>query len=271
MVDHPRPADRSGHSPGMPPYRKQRRGAPPGYFRWEALGLAWLAAAEADGGAPVVPVLQVADDHLDLVNLSRAAPTRQAAEALGRGLARTHAAGAAAYGAGPPGWAGDGFFGPLSDPLPLRLTAQSAWSAHLRHNLVGPIVARCRDAGVFDAAGAALLERAADRAGELDPGEPPARIHGDLWSGNVLWTAAGATLIDPAAHGGQREADLAMLDLFGAPHLGVTVAAYDQTAPLAHGWRDRVGLHHLHPLAVHALLFGGGYPAQTLATARRYT
>src|SRR6478752_4834379 len=55
-------------------------------------------------------------------------------------------------------------------------------------------------------------------AGTFDSAEPASRLHGDLWSGNVLWTAREAVLIDPAAHGGHRETDLAMLALFGAPH-----------------------------------------------------
>ena len=106
-----------------------------------------------------------------------------------------------------------------------------------------------------------MLDRLADRvaAGAFDTGEPPARLHGDLWSGNVLWTADEAVLIDPAAHGGHREADLAMLALFGAPHLERVLAAYDEAAPLADGWRERVPLHQVHPLLLHAVLFGGSY------------
>ena len=82
--------------------------------------------------------------------------------------------------------------------------------------------------------------------------------------------AGGATLIDPSAHGGHREYDLAMLDLFGAPHLGTLRAAYHGVWPLEPRWQERVGLHQIHALAVHALLFGGGYAAQTLGVARRY-
>ena len=114
---------------------------------------------------------------------------------------------------------------------------------------------------MLDAGEVAVIERLADRvaAGAFDTGEPPARLHGDLWSGNVLWTAQEAVLIDPAAHGGHRETDLAMLALFGAPHLERVLAAYDEAAPLADGWHDRVLLHQVHPLLLHAVLFGGSY------------
>jgi len=113
-----------------------------------------------------------------------------------------------------------------------------------------------------------LCERIGDVAGSP---EPPARIHGDLWSGNVLWAADGrAWLVDTAsAHGGHRETDLAMLMLFGAPHLDEIVAAYDDEWPLADGWRERVPLHQLHPLLVHAVMFGGSYTARAAATAER--
>ncbi|MBB5787000.1 fructosamine-3-kinase [Jiangella mangrovi] len=96
-----------------------------------------------------------------------------------------------------------------------------------------------------------------------------ALIHGDLWAGNVLWTERDAHLVDPAAHGGHRETDLAMLTLFGLPHLDRVLAAYDEAAPLAPGWRERTALHQLHPVLVHAVLFGGSYGAQAGQLARQ--
>jgi fructosamine-3-kinase len=130
--------------------------------------------------------------------------------------------------------------------------------------------ARSRDVLTKDEV--AVIERLATRCadGEFDTGDQPARLHGDLWSGNVLWTHDTAVLIDPAAHGGHREADLAMLALFGAPHLERVLAAYDEAAPLAPGWRERVRLHQVHPLLLHAVLFGGGYGAQAVRAAARY-
>ena len=100
------------------------------------------------------------------------------------------------------------------------------------------------------------------------PAEPPSRIHGDLWAGNVLWSGDRGWLIDPAAHGGHRETDLAMLALFGAPHLDRILAGYNDTTPLAAGWRSRVPLHQLHPLLVHACLFGASYAGEVRSAAR---
>jgi fructosamine-3-kinase len=111
----------------------------------------------------------------------------------------------------------------------------------------------------------AVVARIGDLAG---PAEPPSRIHGDCWSGNVLWSGGRGWLVDPAAHGGHRETDLAMLALFGAPFLDRILASYDEAAPLAAGWRARVPLHQLHPLLVHACLFGAGYATPVAGAAR---
>lgn len=77
-------------------------------------------------------------------------------------------------------------------------------------------------------------------------------------------------LIDPAAQGGHAETDLAELGVFSQPHLDQVYAGYEEVSALAAGWRERVGAHQLHMLIIHAALFGGGYGAQTVATARRY-
>ncbi|HYH61213.1 MAG TPA: fructosamine kinase family protein, partial [Solirubrobacterales bacterium] len=103
----------------------------------------------------------------------------------------------------------------------------------------------------------------------VGPPEPPARLHGDLWSGNVLTTTDGAYLIDPAAYGGHREVDLAMLRLFGSPSQRI-FDAYEEAVPLAEGHAERVELWQLMPLLVHALLFGGSYGASAGRAARKY-
>lgn len=115
-----------------------------------------------------------------------------------------------------------------------------------------------------------LLKKLLDEDPNLTgPPEAPSRIHGDLWSGNVVWSRddGRAWLIDPAAHGGHRETDLAMLALFGAPHLSAILSGYQSVHALAPGWRARIALHQVHPLLVHAVLFGGGYLAQAESAA----
>jgi fructosamine-3-kinase len=248
-------------------FRKADASAPAGYFAWEAAGLRWLAGA---GGARVVEVHDVSDVQLVLDRLTSAAPTRGAARSFGRALAATHDSGARAWGSGPDGWGGDGFFGPLSQPLPMPLGRWDTWGAFYSEARLAPMVRRCRDAGVYDAGDADVLDRLVGRVadGAFDTDDAPSRIHGDLWSGNLMWTDDGVTLIDPAAHGGHRETDLALLALFGTPHLETVLDGYEQAHPLAAGWRDRVGLHQMHCLLVHAEIFGGGYGAQALAVAR---
>ncbi|WP_139980093.1 fructosamine kinase family protein [Nocardioides litoris] len=243
--------------------------APPGFFAREADGLRWLGEATADGGVPVPEVLAVADDCLVLAWVETGRPSADAAADLGRRLAATHAAGAASYG----GVGGaDGFIGRL--PLPGSPT--DTWAEFHATRRLLPFTRLAADRGAIEPDDAAAVAAVARRLGDLVPEEPPARLHGDLWSGNVLWAVDGAgidgttALVDPAAHGGHRETDLAMLALFGLPHLQRTLDAYAEAAPLADGWEDRVGLFQLFPLLVHACLFGGGYGARAAEVARRY-
>ncbi len=254
------------------PFVKQRAGAPPGFFEVEAAGLRWLAAAP--GGAPVAGVIDVGSGRLVLERVEPGRPGVAAAQEFGPRLAATHRAGAARWGQGPPGWDGDGFVGDA--PLPLPTEPPASWGAFFARYRLLPYLRAAVDAGSVDTRSAGVVERVCERLdrGEPDlvgdPDEPVARLHGDLWSGNVLWSPDGAVLVDPAAHGGHRESDLAMLDLFGLPHLPEVLAAYDDAWPLAAGWRERVGLHQLFPLLVHAVLFGAGYGGRAVRIAKRY-
>jgi len=237
---------------------KTRPQAPEGFFQREAEGLRWLAEA---GGTKVPSVLAVADDCLVLDWVEPSKPTTDIAERFGRSLAAVHGAGAEGFG-GPR----DGYIGLA--PLPNRTLP--AWPEFFASRRVMPYVRAAVDRGSLMPDEADTIEAAMRRIHDLaGPAEAPARIHGDLWSGNIIWGADGDMwIIDPAAHGGHRETDLAMLSLFGAPHLQRILDAYDEAAPLADGWRERQHLHQLHPLLVHAVLFGGTYGARAAAAAK---
>jgi len=219
--------------------------------------LRWLGEA---GAVPVPEVLGWDEAALVISWVPEEAPARQAAERFGRDLARLHAAGAAAFGAPWPGSIAG---------LPLPNDAGTSWPEWYATQRLLPYARRARDAGSLTSADVRLIETVAARASGLaGPAEPPSRIHGDCWSGNVLWSGGRGWLIDPAAHGGHRETDLAMLALFGAPFLDRILACYKEVTPLAAGWRDRVPLHQLHPLLVHVCLFGTAYRAAALDAAR---
>lgn len=250
----------------MSEFVKRNPAAPAGFFAWESSGLAWLSAV--DGGVRCVRVLRHGRHSLTLERLTTAAPAPDSAFEFGSRLALTHAAGAAGFGAGPDGWTGPGFFGPLHRPLPMSLTPHDSWGGFYADERLVPMLGHV--AGGLGTETRALIETVVQRcrAGEFDDGDTPSRLHGDLWSGNLMWTPKGVVLIDPAAHGGHRETDLAMLALFGCPHLAAIYDGYQSVHPLRPGWRDRQALHQLYPLLAHVALFGPTYAGHTVAAAR---
>jgi fructosamine-3-kinase len=247
---------------GREAFVKTRADASRDEYAAEAAGLAWLA----EPGALRTPrVLEVDERYLALEWIPLARLDEGGCEELGRGLAVTHAAGAPWF--GDPRGAGSTGFGSLC--LPNDPSAD--WPSFYAERRLRPLARIAHEKGAISAAGMRALERMCERISELvGPPEAPARLHGDLWSGNVMADAAGhPVLIDPSAYGGAREVDLAMLRLFGAPSERV-FAAYAESAPLADGWQERVELYQLLPLLVHAVLFGGPYHSAAERIARRY-
>lgn len=239
---------------GRAVFVKHRAGAPPGMFGAEAAGLEWLSRAHA---LRVPQVIAHGADWLALEWIDETPRHPHHDEALGQGLAALHMSGAPSFGAPHPG-----FIGPLAVPNDPR----PDWPTFL---------AECRLTPLADAAGLpvdtrrrldVLLPRLADALG---PPEPPARLHGDLWNGNRMTGPAGEpVLVDPAAYGGHREVDLAMMRLFGGFSERV-FASYDEAFPLAPGHHERLEVNQLIPLLVHAALFGGAYVASVDRILRR--
>jgi fructosamine-3-kinase len=235
--------------------------APPGFFTTEASGLAWLRAAHA---IAVPEVLAVSDEPpnrlvLEWIDEGGARPRRE--QDFGAALARMHRAGAPSFGREDRRTTG-------SRGLPNEPCA--TWAEFYASNRLFPLARLASESSALDQSTISDLERLAGRLDAFDAHEPPARLHGDLWAGNRLVDVEGRSwLIDPACHGGHREFDLAMMRLFGG--FGEEgFAAYDEEYPLEFRWADRVSLHQIAPLVVHAIKFGGGYIGAATAAIAQY-
>jgi fructosamine-3-kinase len=255
-----------GH-PQVSGFRKSRPDARREDFEMEAAGLRWLAEAD---GVRVPEVLGVGGDPgwLELERIDQGQLSRDGAEDLGRALAGMHRLGAERHGTFPPGAPDRILRLGLAE---LELAEADSWPRLYAEQLLEPLAVRAHRAGNLSAEDLAAVGGVCDRIEDLaGEEEPPSRLHGDLWSGNVLAGADGrAWLIDPAAYGGHREVDLAMLRLFGSPSDRI-FAAYQEEAPLADGHGERIDLWQLLPLLVHALIFGGSYGSSAGRAARRY-
>ena len=234
-------------------FAKANARSPRGMFVAEARGLAWLAEAGALRIPQVVAVAapEAPTQFLVLELVATGRPARDFDERLGRGLAALHRRGAPAFGLDH-----DNFVG----SLPQENATAPSWPEFYRTRRLEPLLRRAADRGLASSRMRQGFHRLFAALDELcGPPEPPARLHGDLWGGNLLCDDRGApVLIDPAVYGGHREIDLAMMRLFGG--FGARVFdAYPEAAPLADGHGERVTLYQLYPLMVHVNLFGGGY------------
>jgi fructosamine-3-kinase len=220
-------------------------------YQSEADGLAWLRET---GALRVPEVLAVSDEFLVLEWLDSAPRARDFDEHFGRGLARLHRTGWPTFGFPRPGYLAN---------LPLDNRAYDSWAAFYAERRLLPFAMLAQQRGCLSGRAVRRVEAVCARLpGLCSEGEPPSRLHGDLWSGNVMADAHGAPVIfDPAAYAGEREVDLAMLRLFGAPSARF-FAAYAEEYPLKPGADERVQLYQLLPLLVHVCLFGAGYVAQ---------
>ena len=239
---------------GRTVFAKTHLAAPPGFFTTEAHGLAWLRDTDT---VAIPEVIAVSDDPpllvLEWIDESRQVRPDEAA--FGRALADLHRTGAPCFGRED---------GRTTGSRRLPNEPADSWAEFYAERRLLPLARLARDSRALPDRAIADLEALAAGLGALDvPVEPPARLHGDLWAGNRLVDVDGRNwLIDPACHGGHREFDLAMMLLFGGFSEPCFVAYHD-AHPLADGWTERVPLHQLAPLVVHAIKFGGGYVTAT--------
>jgi fructosamine-3-kinase len=239
---------------GSTVFAKTKVDAVPGFFVTEAAGLTWLRQA---GEVAIPEVIAVSDEPAFLVQewIEPGYPTPQTEIDLGRALARLHLSGAPSFGRDDR--RSTGSRGLPNEPC-------QTWAEFYASQRLLPLAKLAKDGHALPDRAISDIEAVAMRIDDLvGPVEPPARLHGDLWAGNRLVGAGGVSwLIDPAAHGGHREFDLAMMRLFGG-YGDDCFGAYAEIAPLADGWAERIALNQLAPLIVHSIKFGGPYVPAT--------
>ena len=237
----------------------------PELFQSEAEGLRALRAATSGLAIPEVLVaLSPGEEHPACIVMEHLPPGAAAVGddvRLGRGLAAIHARPAAAFGFPVTTHCG-------STPQDNR--ESPTWPAFYAERRILPLARRLEQEERIGPGERQLLERLADRLPQLLALETrPALIHGDLWSGNILSTARGPALVDPACAACDREMEFGITTLFGG--FGERFfAAYEEALPLPRGWRDRNPLYQLYHLLNHHLIFGGHYGREALSVARRY-
>lgn len=241
-----------------------KHGSGPRAAEAEAAYLRWLR----EGSDIVVEVYDVDAEAntLTIERVDNARPTREAARRAGAELAAIHAMGASAFGAPADGWDGPNYIGRVQQ----ECVPTERWAEFFTQQRVLPFAEKAHARGTLDRAGLDTVARACDALVSEDEEAPLARIHGDLWAGNLLFSPDGPRIIDPAAHGGHPLSDIAMLELFSAPFTDEIARGYlDAGGTLGRDWEARIPIHQLHPLAVHTYTHGAGYARPLIDAASR--
>ncbi len=188
-------------------------------------------------------------------------PTAQCWESFGHRLAALHQHSSPTF-----GYSENNFIG----LLPQSNAPKLKFVDFFVEERLRPMLRRAYNSHVLDTTELTRLEKLIPMIEKIFPQEPPALLHGDLWSGNFFADEFGnPTVIDPAVHYGHREAEIAFMMLFGGFHQYV-FDAYNMVFPLERGWKSRIGIYNLYPLMVHLCLFGRQYWPPIDETLRRF-
>jgi fructosamine-3-kinase len=138
------------------------------------------------------------------------------------------------------------------------------WATFYTQERILPLCKTLFGRGYFSKKELSVAENADVKLNDIFPEEPPALLHGDLWSGNFMIGKDGPVIYDPAVYYGHREMDIGMSLLFGGFDHEM-YKAYEDAWPLEKDWKRRIPATQLYPLLVHAVLFGGNYVGSAAA------
>jgi fructosamine-3-kinase len=144
------------------------------------------------------------------------------------------------------------------------------WSVFFAQRRLMPLADKCAEKGLLDKKDCSMIEQVCKILPHIFSSEPPALLHGDLWSGNFLCSSgARPVLIDPAVYYGHPSVDMGMTTLFGGFDT-LFYEAYHYHKPLPPKYKEEWELCNLYPLLIHLLLFGSGYLGSIRQTLQRF-
>jgi len=241
-------------------FLKWNDSAPASMFETEAKGLELLSNVNTE---LIIPkVILMGKDFLLLSLIESGSANSGSDFNFGVQLAKLHRNSSDNFGLGH-----DNFIG----KLPQRNHTHKNWADFFIQERIEPQIKLGVDSGKFSNSSGDKIEKLSSVVEKLFPDEPPALLHGDLWSGNYMFSKTGtASIYDPAVYYGHREMDLAMTRLFGG-FSKEFYEGYNSEYPLEDGFEERIQLCNLYPILVHANLFGGGYVNQAIGIMDRFS